>query len=210
MTLAGVRTMLPAGVEGRAVYYKRFRMELDLISIPPEPELPSGYFWVPWSEDLLECHAEVKFRSFFNEVDAIVFPSLGSRVGCSHLMHEIRWKPGFRPEATWLAACGDDFCGTVQGVRERSGIGAIQNLGVVLQHRGRGVGRALLLKALHGFRQTGLQMAFLEVTAENHAAIRLYREVGFRCRKTTYKEVKKGDSWFEGLQECGPQLGGFI
>ena len=187
--------MLLSGVEQKTTYYKRFRMEIDLQEPLPASKLPAGYSWVPWEEALLETHAEVKFACFFDEVDAVVFPSLGCRLGCSHLMREISGKSGFRPESTWLVACADGYCGTVQGVRERSGIGAIQNLGVTPPHRGRGLGRALMLKALHGFRQTSLHRAFLEVTAQNDAAIRLYRRLGFRCKKTIYKQVQQGVVW---------------
>ena len=187
--------MFLSGLEHKTSYYKRFRMEIDLQDPFPPAVLPAGYRWVPWDDALLETHAEVKFASFFEEVDAVVFPSLGCRLGCSHLMREIRAKPGFRPESTWLVSCADGFCGTVQGVRERSGIGSIQNLGVTPLHRGKGLGRALLLKALHGFRQTSLHRAFLEVTAQNDSAIRLYRRLGFRCKKTIYKQVQQGAAW---------------
>ena len=95
----------------------------------------------------------------------------------------------FTAAATWLIAWEGGYCGTVQGVRERNGMGAIQNLGVVAAHRGRGLGSALLLQALHGFRRAGLGRGFLEVTAQNDAAVRLYRRLGFRCRKTVYKAV---------------------
>jgi ribosomal protein S18 acetylase RimI-like enzyme len=171
-------------------YFKRFRMEIDLNLLPPVPRLPEGYSWVPWDERLLESHADVKFHCFFEEIDAVVFPSLSTRSGCSYLMREISRKPGFRPEATWLLAQGDGYCGTVQGVRDRNGMGAIQNLGIKPTHRGRGLGAALLLQALHGFACAGLGRAFLEVTAQNEAAIRLYRRLGFRCRKTIYKAVE--------------------
>src|SRR5262249_9066660 len=80
-------------------------------------------------------------------------------------------------------------CGSVQGLRERSGLGAIQNLGVTPAHRGRGLGSALLLQALHGFARAGLARALLEVTAQNDGALRLYRRHGFRCVKTLYKAV---------------------
>jgi mycothiol synthase len=86
-------------------------------------------------------------------------------------------------------ANGSGACGTIQGVRERSGFGAIQNLGVASRYRGRGLGEALLLQSLHGFRSAGLGRAMLEVTADNDAAIRLYRRVGFLRRKTIYKPV---------------------
>jgi ribosomal protein S18 acetylase RimI-like enzyme len=171
------------------VYFKRFRMEIDLAEAPPPPLLPPGYVWLPWDEALIEHHAEVKYRSFADEIDALVFPNLGNRAGCSRLMADIAHRPGFEPRATWLITCGAEGCGTVQGVRERNGMGAIQNLGVAPGHRGRGLGTALLLQALHGFRQAGLGRVFLEVTAQNEGAIRLYRRLGFRCRKTIYKAV---------------------
>jgi ribosomal protein S18 acetylase RimI-like enzyme len=170
-------------------YFKRFKMEIDLREAPPVPPLPEGFFWVAWDESLVEVHAEVKFASFHGEIDSAVFPSLSDRHGCYYLMNEIRKKPGFLPWATWLVASADGYCGTVQGLRDRLGFGAIQNLGVTPAARGRGLGGALLLQALAGFRKAGLDIAYLEVTAQNEAAVRLYRRLGFRCRKTIYKAV---------------------
>jgi ribosomal protein S18 acetylase RimI-like enzyme len=170
-------------------YFKRFKMEAELADAPPVPTLPPGYVWVPWNDALVEAHAEAKFLCFQDEIDATVFPSLGSREGCLSLMKEIRKKHGFLPLATWLIGHADGYCATVQGVRDRTGLGAIQNLGVIPAHRGQGLGSALLLKALDGFSRSGLGRAFLEVTAQNDAAVRLYRRHGFRCRKTVYKAV---------------------
>jgi ribosomal protein S18 acetylase RimI-like enzyme len=175
--------------EARVTYFKRFRMEIDLQGALANPELPSGYAFIAWSEVLLEAHADTKFRCFHDQLDAVVFPSLGSRDGCMYLMREIRRKPGFRPEATWLLNSPEGYVGTVQGIRERTGTGSIQNLGIVAGQRGRGLGSALLLQALHGFRRYGYHRAFLEVTAQNEGALRLYRRLGFRCRKTIYKTV---------------------
>ena len=82
-------------------------------------------------------------------------------------------------------------CATVQGLRDKYQ-GAIQNLGVTPHHRGQGIGSALVLQALHGFRREGLGRAVLEVTAQNDSAVRLYRRLGFRFRKTVYKTVETG------------------
>jgi hypothetical protein len=164
-------------------------MEIDLCAAPAPSPLPDGFRWIPWREDHLEVHAEVKFLCFQETVDAEVFPSLGNRQGCSALMTEIRHRPGFVPEATWLIASPTGVCGTVQGRRERTGLGAIQNLGIVPDYRGMGLGTTALLQALDGFRRAGLGRAFLEVTAQNDGAIRMYRRVGFRCKKTLYKAV---------------------
>jgi GNAT superfamily N-acetyltransferase len=170
-------------------YFKRFKMEIDLLHGLPVPPLPAEYAFVPWDDTLVDAHAEVKFASFHGEIDSAVFPSLADRNGCHYLMNEIRRKNGFVPGATWLIKSADGPCATVQGVRDRIGFGAIQNLGVIPAHRGRGLGAALLLKALEGFRAAGIGHAYLEVTAQNDGAVRLYRRLGFRCRKTIYKAV---------------------
>ncbi|MCS6849845.1 MAG: GNAT family N-acetyltransferase [Gemmataceae bacterium] len=177
------------GLDHNIRYFKRFRMERELGNDLPAAVLPAGFSWWPWQPVLLEHHAEVKFQCFHDEIDATIFPSLGCRQGCLLLMTEISRRPGFIPEATWLVVGPDGPCGTVQGIRERPGVGAIQNLGVVPGCRGRGIGEALLLQALHGFCRVGLGRAVLEVTAQNDVALRLYRRLGFRCRRTLYKAV---------------------
>ena len=173
----------------RPIYFKRYRMELDLTRVLPVAPWQSGFEWWPWNAALLEAHAEAKYLSFREEMDSQVFPSLGHLDGCLELMQAIRDCPGFCPQATWLAATSDGVAGTVQGLRDASGFGAIQNLGVVPSYRGNRLGAALLAKALHGFRQVGVRGVYLEVTAKNDAAVRLYRSFGFRCTRTIYKLV---------------------
>ena len=186
-------------------YFKRFRMEIDLGRSIPEPRLPAGYQFVAWDTVLVDTHAEVKFHSFRHEIDANVFPCLGEHLGCQRLMNEIRQKEGFLPAATWLiafetpggcSAAGKlepprlDYCGTIQGVRDHSGMGAVQNLGITPEHRGLGLGGNLLLKSLQGFQAAGLRRTFLEVTAQNDGAIRLYQRLGFAKARTVYKAVE--------------------
>lgn len=176
-------------------YFKRYRMEMSLTAPPAEPQLPPGYRFIPWDHALLAVHAETKYQSFRTEIDANVFPCLGDADGCYRLMKEIVRKEGFLPAATWLVAFEHgrrqwDYCGTVQGIRDRSGYGAIQNLGITPEHRGRGLGSCLLMQAMCGFRRSGLTRAFLEVTAQNEGAIRLYRRLGFRKSRTVFKAVE--------------------
>jgi GNAT superfamily N-acetyltransferase len=170
-------------------YFKRFKMEVDLTTALTVPSLPDGYSLVPWHAELLQAHADVLYASFQESIDAVVFPSLGDRSGCYFLMTEISRKSGFLPGATWLLCGPDGCCGTVQGVREPGGYGAIQNLGIAAGYRNRGLGSVLLLHALDGFRRSGLKRAILEVTANNEGAIRLYRRLGFLRRKIVYKAV---------------------
>ena len=178
-------------------YFKRYRMELDLVDLEwPAPLPPPGYRYLPWESSLLAAHAEAKYRSFRDEIDANVFPCFTELAGCQRLMREIVRKEGFLPQATWLAVYegrrgrSHQVCGTVQGIRDRRGMGSLQNLGITPAHRNRQVGTGLLLKALEGFVRVGLRRVHLEVTAENEGAVRLYHRIGFRTVKTVFKAAE--------------------
>jgi ribosomal protein S18 acetylase RimI-like enzyme len=172
-------------------YFKRYRMELRLRRAVPSPVLPPGYGWRPWSDDLLDLHAEAKRQAFAGEEDAVVFPNLASATGCRLLMRAIRDTAGFCPAATWLVVSPGGCVGTIQGLMDDRGQGAVQNVGVVPRYRGLGLGRALMLKALHGFLAAGAVRVYLEVTAGNDPAVRLYRELGFRPVRTLYRGVPR-------------------
>jgi ribosomal protein S18 acetylase RimI-like enzyme len=106
-------------------------------------------------------------------------------------MREISQRQGFVPEATWLLAHlgpgGTDYCGTIQGVREAADLASIQNIGVTAEHRGRGLGTLLIRHALAGLRDAGLVRVYLEVTAQNEGAVRLYERLGFAKVRVLYK-----------------------
>ncbi len=179
------------------IYYKRFRMEIDLYRTAfPAPALPRGYEWTGWNPRMLDRHASAKLACFQNELDSEVFPCLGEAEGCRRLMNEIVNRPQFVPSATWLLSRvgpdGEwlDDCGTIQGVMHEPGIGSIQNVGIIAEHRGLGLGRALVLKSLEGFFLSGADRVFLEVTARNLPAVQLYRSLGFRLARTSYRAVE--------------------
>jgi hypothetical protein len=112
-------------------------------------------------------------------------------------MNDIASHEGFVPQATWLVRfVGSDFqppqlCGTIQGLRRSKRLGAVQNVGVIPAHRGLGLGKALMLRSLAGFQEAGLQRVTLEVTAANVPAVELYRSLGFKLVKTSYREVRR-------------------
>lgn len=177
-------------------YLKRYRMEFDFRQVRSErPQLPDGYRWRPWHPRLLSEHAAVKYASFRYELDSRMFLALSSLHGCESLMRGIVRHDGFLPQATWLIEyTGNDFIepacvGTIQGLLHSSVQGSIQNVGIVPEHRGMGLGRAILLKALAGFRTYGLLRVSLDVTAENRPAVELYRSVGFQLASTSYREL---------------------
>ena len=174
-------------------YFKRYRMEIRLEETPlPLAVLPEGYYWQEWNESDVERHALTKFRSFRDELDSEVFACLGEYYGCLRLMSDIAKQENFLAPATWLVCCGStnhlpQDCGTIQGIGVSDQFGSIQNIGVVPEHRGLGLGRALVLKSLEGFGLARVKRVVLEVTASNRNAIELYQSLGFRIIRTMYR-----------------------
>jgi GNAT superfamily N-acetyltransferase len=188
--------------------YKRFRMQIDLRRTSPKSvRLPAGYRWLPWRSLLLERHAHVKWRSFREDLDGRVFACLGESAGCTALMKEIVGQTAFCPAATWMVAFQPEpdwpavDCGTIQGVTRSGGMGSIQNVGVIPEHRGLGLGRALVLQALQGFIQVGMGITVLEVTADNVAAVELYQSIGFRTIQVLYRDSATGETLTEAKTE---------
>jgi ribosomal protein S18 acetylase RimI-like enzyme len=174
-------------------------MDVDLrFAQIPAVRLPDGYRFVSWHSLLLERHARIKWRSFRNDLDGRVFPCLSDLQGCRRLMKEITRQPRFCALATWMIVFQPEpdwpavDCGTIQGIERAGRIGSIQNIGVVPEHRSFGLGRALLLKSLHGFAHAGLVRASLEVTASNRPAVNLYRSVGFDVTRVLYRNADGG------------------
>ncbi len=178
-------------------YVKRYRMELNLLRWQYTPlRLPIGYRLVPWHSSLTMVHAQVKYHSFQGGIDAQVFPCLGELEGCQRLMSEIKAKEGFIPEATWLVEYVGagihhaEYCATIQAVKIQKYKANVQNIGVLQDHRCRGIATALIQTSLLGLQQVGITQVGLEVTAENQGAVRLYRQLGFRTVRTLYKSVE--------------------
>ena len=147
-------------IMSKLTYFKRFRMEVDLRRELPAARLPPEFDWLEWDDLLLDVHAEVKYLCFNQEIDALVFPSLSHLDGCRELMAAIRHRAGFCSGATWLIAGVDGCIGTVQGVIDADGFGAIQNLGVVAEFRGRGLGPGHAFESPSRFSEGGRPQIF--------------------------------------------------
>ena len=67
-----------------------------------------------------------------------------------------------------------------------SGTGGIYGLGILPEYRGKGYGRALLLKAVEILKEQKAAQIMLQVAAENETALRLYQSSGFKETSTMY------------------------
>ena len=176
------------------VYFKRFRMEYDLAGpLFPEPEMPPDYSLLAWDDRLLEAHAETKYRSFKWEMDANVFPCLGERDGCRRLMTEIVRRTGFVPEATWLLqhwrrrTSGGPSCAARSRASPTPASARSRTSASPQPTAASGLGSVLLWHSLAGFKRAGIDRVYLEVSADNTGACRLYERLGFRRTKVVYK-----------------------
>jgi len=172
-----------------ATYCKRLIMTLDLEWIDPPFALPIGFTWLPWTDARLKAHAAVQWQSFRDEFDSRIFPNFSRRDGCLRMMEAIRDQPDFLPAATWLITRAEGDCGSIQCRTEDQGRGMIHNVAIVPEYRRQGLGRALMLKALHGMKAAGVRQARLEVTARNRPALHLYHQLGFRIQKSCFREL---------------------
>ena len=61
-----------------------------------------------------------------------------------------------------------------------NGLGGIYGLGVLPEHRGKGLGRAILLEAIKTLKAASAVEIILQVATENATALSLYKSCGFR------------------------------
>lgn len=64
-----------------------------------------------------------------------------------------------------------------------NGAGFITNVSVLVDYRGKGVASKLLTMCLEHLRNHGVSLVRLEVSCQNHPAIKLYSSAGFRTVK---------------------------
>ena len=93
---------------------------------------------------------------------------------------EVGSPAGFDPELTLVAEMDGRLVGVLTGL-VRSGRGWVRQLAVLADHRGLGIGEALLRSSFAMMRTRGLPVARLNVDVENESrALALYERVGMR------------------------------
>ena len=175
---------------------QRSQMVFDFAKtvLAPPSQLPTGFWIIPWSESLIEPHADVLHRSFRNDSDGAVFTTFRQYHHCRRLIEMLAGMPMFLPEVTLLIAYGDpdgmfEYVATIQGLKLADDVGAIQNVAVLPEYRRRGIGQTLVLAALQGFQSVGIKRVTLEVTTDNTSAVNLYQRIGFTTYRVYVREV---------------------
>lgn len=86
------------------------------------------------------------------------------------------------PDAIPLVALVDDTPAGLAWARvadDDAEVAHLYQVWVAPEHRGLGIGRLLIERAIAWARESGLRVLLLDVTAGNSAAVQLYRQLGF-------------------------------
>jgi mycothiol synthase len=193
--------------------------ELDRIALFEGFGMKPARYWVnlvrPLNGDLpaVQIPAGIRLRTYDPERDIEAVWRVDNAAFRGHWNHVegkleefVHWvnKPYFRPELWYLAE--ETATGKVVGLglneinqdriaRTGRREGYVDTVGVLPEHRQKGLGTALLVQSLHALQRAGMKAADLDADTENlTGAMRLYRRVGFRVRRTNilyWRAVRK-------------------
>jgi len=109
--------------------------------------------------------------------------SLGSKHSLESFRNGILKCPQFNPEilyfVTFEGLAVGSACAWRRAATERR-VGYVHMVGVVPEHRGKGLGRLVTLRTLHYFKEHGFETAVLNTDDFRVAAIKSYLGLGFR------------------------------
>jgi mycothiol synthase len=144
---------------------------------------PEGITLLTWSADTVDQFFQAYHDSFRDR------PSFPNPSAAEWVQGNLE-SEGFRPDLSWLACYSGEPAGFLTA-DVFSGLGWISQVGVTPAWRGKGLARALMVKALNRFKASGLQQAALHVNINNPTAINLYSRLGFTYRLTRARYVKE-------------------
>ncbi|UCC69716.1 MAG: GNAT family N-acetyltransferase [Armatimonadota bacterium] len=113
----------------------------------------------------------------------LIKEAIGGDYTQQRLQEEIAAASGFEPADLLFATSGEEPVGTAWARRAKdapSSAGYLHMLAVAPEHRGHGLGRALVLSVLQRLGQMGLRGALLTTDDFRLPAIKLYLDLGFR------------------------------
>ena len=157
-----------------------YRMRISLADDLPEAEWPEGFTVRAMSEG-----EERRFYDAHNDSFAGTWMFHPEPYETWH--HWFVDDPSFDPALWFVVEQGDDIAGIViaRAAEYEPGLGWIRILGVLPEHRQRGLGQALLRHTFGEFKKRGFDAVGLGVDAENPTgAVRVYERAGMHVERT--------------------------
>ncbi|MBO9130762.1 GNAT family N-acetyltransferase [Bacillus sp. 165] len=120
---------------------------------------------------------------------------------------------GLSPEHSIVAFDGETPIGLIlNGMRIINGKKVSWNggTGIAVPYRGKGIGKALMQKALKIYEENGVEICTLEAVRENERAIALYEQMGYRVKDNLQHLVQSGPKekeWFQKSEKLVIETG---
>jgi mycothiol synthase len=157
---------------GFALVRRFYEMAIELETAPVVPALPDGF--------TLETFRMEDARSYYEALDASFQDHWEHHsIGFDRWWEEKQSAHDFDPTIWFLVRDGDEVAAVIRNDPERNGGGYVAAIGVQRAWRGKGLGRALLLRTFAEFYSRGVPRVTLGVDAESPTgATKLYESVG--------------------------------
>jgi len=152
----------------------------------PEPvRIPDEMTLRRWSETDLSAAARLIAVSYEGHLDSHINEQYRTVSGSQRFLHNIVRFPGcgyFDADASLaLVERGTtELAGLLLCSRVRDDVGHVTQICVAPQHRGRGLGRLLMVECARALTKRGFSRLTLTVTGSNQHAVSLYEWLGFR------------------------------
>jgi mycothiol synthase len=153
-----------------------YYLQRDLAELPPVPTV-AGLRLQTYGDADAALFETTLLRSYHGSKDC---PELDGLRSGAEILDGHRAQGVWRPQTWWLALQDNEPAGVCLLTELEDGAGwDLSYLGVVPKRRGRGLGRALTLHALHAARGMGASEVMVAVDARNAPALALYEAAGF-------------------------------
>ncbi|MFD9893968.1 GNAT family N-acetyltransferase [Amycolatopsis sp. NPDC059027] len=167
--------------EERAVFETYMSRDLDDL---PEPVVPQGFHLRPCTADDLARRVAVH--------QAVWHPSRVTEESYANVMRA--WP--YRADLDWVveAPDGDFAAQCLIWLDDHNGAGELEPVGTDPRYRGKGLGRAVCLAALHALRAAGAHQAVVYPVIghpKSVGAVPLYQSLGFRAHARSATWVKR-------------------
>ncbi len=143
----------------------------------PAANAVGGLRFESFAEDIEEIFQQTLLRTYEGTQDC---PELNGVRSIGEILEGHRAQGVWRPETWWLARWEGKPAGVVLLTELFDGDGwDLSYMGVVPEVRGRGLGKALTVKALEAARKRGAEGVTVAVDVRNGPAIKIYSSLGF-------------------------------
>lgn len=142
----------------------------------------------PWTENDFQPAGQLITQAYAGHIDSEINDQYRSLGGAMRFLNNIVRFPGcgvFDAGSSLVAVSREtgQMIGLLLCSRVREDVGHVTQVCLAPDHRGRGLGEALMNACARELARRGFQSLSLTVTENNRQAVELYRKLGFETRK---------------------------